>query len=132
MVRQTADFDKIWTGTETRDPDQVKWGRKAQYEANFIMHWLNEIGSGKNGGGWFDPYGTSPETYVEQARQTVLGQAKEAVLFCYGSLQELTGPANVDKLRSDIPALFELAELVRGKPLKGILAHEAAEQRRRG
>lgn len=122
VVRQTADFDKIWTGTETRDPDQVEWGRKAQYEAFFIMHWLNEVGAGKNGGGWFDPYGTSPETYVEQARQTVLGQAKEAVLFCYGSLQELTGPANVEKLRTEIPALFALAEMIQDKPLKGVSA----------
>lgn len=122
VVRQTIDYDKIWTGTETRDPDSVEWGRKAQYEAYFIMRWLEEVGGGKNGGGWFDPYGCSPETYVEQARQTVLGDAKEAVLFCYGSLLELTGPANVEKLRTEIPALFELAEAVRAKSIKGISA----------
>lgn len=122
VVRETRDYDKIWIGTETRDPDNQRWGRKAQYEAYFIMRWLGAIGGDKTGGGWFDPYGTSPPTYVEQARQTILGNAKEALLFCYGSLLQDTGPANVEKLRTEIPELFKLAELVRDKPIKGILA----------
>jgi hypothetical protein len=86
------------------------------------MQWLGKIGGEKTGGGWFDPYGTSPETYVEQARQTVLGQARNALLFCYGSLQGRGGAANVARLRKEIPALFRLAGLVRGKPLVGIHA----------
>ncbi|MGQ9610439.1 MAG: hypothetical protein ACUVWN_14160 [bacterium] len=122
VVRETQDFDKIWVGTETRDPDNERWGRKAQYEAYYIMRWLGVIGGNKTGGGWYDPYGTSPPTYVEQARQTVLADAKESLLFCYGSLLHDTGPANVEKLRTEIPALFELAKIVRGKPIKGILA----------
>ena len=122
VVRETHYFDKIWVGTETRDPDNERHGRKAQYEAYFIMRWLGTIGGEKTGGGWFDPYGTSPPTYVEQARQTVLADAKEALLFCYGSLLRDTGPANVEKLRTEIPALFELAEIVRGKPIEGVLA----------
>jgi len=122
VVKETEDYDKIWIGTETRDPDNQRWGRKPQYEAYFIMRWLGSIGGEKTGGGWFDPYGTSPPTYVEQARQTVLGDAKEALLFCYGSLIRGTAPANVEKLRTEIPALFELAEIVRGKPIKGVLA----------
>ena len=74
----------------------------------------------KTGGGWFDPYGTHEQTYVEQARQTVLADAREMLLFCYGSLLRETGPANVEKLRTEIPGLFQLAKLVRDKPLKGI------------
>lgn len=122
VVRETAEFDRIWVGTETRDPDSQRWGRKVQYEAYFIMRWLGEIGGAKCGGGWFDPYGTHEDTYVEQARQTVLADAKEMLLFCYGSLLRDTGPANVARLRTEIPGLFELARLVRGKPLKGIAA----------
>jgi hypothetical protein len=86
------------------------------------MRWLGEIGADKCGGGWFDPYGTSPPTYVEQARQTILAGAKEALLFCYGSLQQGTGPANVQALRKELPQLFQLAELTRGKPIRGISA----------
>ncbi|HUS72179.1 MAG TPA: hypothetical protein VMY06_03860, partial [Sedimentisphaerales bacterium] len=47
---------------------------------------------------------------------------KEMLLFCYGSLLRETGPANVEKLRTEIPGLFKLAKLVRNKPIKGILA----------
>jgi len=122
VARQTKMFDTIWVGTETRDPDSERWGRKAQYEAYYIMRWLGEVGGEKCGGGWFDPYGTSPPTYVEQARQTILAGAKEALLFCYGSLQRGTGPANVRKLREELPELFRLAELVRGKKPRGISA----------
>lgn len=122
VVQQTADFDKIWVGTETRDYDNPRWGKKVQYEAYYIMRWLGGIGGPKTGGGWFDPYGTTENTYVEQARQTVLADAKEMLLFCYGSLLRETGPANVKKLREEIPGLFRLAELVRNKPIKGIHA----------
>lgn len=122
VVRQTADFDKIWVGTETRDYTDNRWGGKVQYEAYYIMRWLGGIGGTKTGGGWFDPYGTTENTYVEQARQTVLADAREMLLFCYGSLLHETGPANVEKLRAEIPGLFKLAALVRNKPVKGVLA----------
>jgi hypothetical protein len=122
VLRQTADYDRIWVGTETRDYDDKRWGGKVQYEAYYIMRWLGEIGGAKTGGGWFDPYGTTEDTYVEQARQTVLADAKEMLLFCYGSLLRGTGPANIEKLRAEIPGLFKLARLVRSKPIKGVLA----------
>ncbi|MGB2864385.1 MAG: hypothetical protein WBC05_13730 [Sedimentisphaerales bacterium] len=122
VLRQTDDYDKIWVGTETRDFDNQRWGGKVQYEAYYIMRWLGEIGGTKTGGGWFDPYGTTENTYLEQARQTVLADAREMLLFCYGSLLRDTGPANVEKLHAEIPGLFKLAGLVRGKPIKGIIA----------
>ena len=122
VLRETADYDRIWVGTETRDYDNKRWGGKVQYEAYYIMRWLGEIGGAKCGGGWFDPFGTTKDTYVEQARQTVLADAKEMLLFCYGALLRDTGPADVEKLRAEIPGLFKLAKLVGGKPLRGIVA----------
>ncbi len=122
VSRETADYDRIWVGTETRDYNDKRWGGKVQYEAYYIMRWLGGIGGPKTGGGWFDPYGTTENTYVEQARQTVLADAKEMLLFCYGSLLRDTGPSNVEKLRTEIGGLFKLAKLVRNKPLRGILA----------
>ncbi len=122
VVQQTADYDRIWVGTETRDYADPRWGGKTQYEAYYIMRWLGEIGGAKCGGGWFDPYGTHEDTYVEQARQTVLAGAKEMLLFCYGSLLRDTGPANVERLRTEIPGLFQLAKLARNKPVRGIAA----------
>ncbi len=122
VVRESRLYDRTWVGTETRDYDNERWGRKVQYEAYYIMRWLGDIGGEKCGGGWFDPFGTSPDTYVEQARQTVLADAKEMLLFCYGALQNGTGPRNVEKLRTEIPGLFELAKKVRGKSIWGVSA----------
>lgn len=122
VVRETADYDLIWVGTEARDYNSKRWGGDVQYRGYYLMRWLGEIGGTKTGGGWFDPYGTTENTYVEQARQTVLADAKEMVLFCYASLLQDTGPRNVEKLREEIPGLFQLAALVRGKPIKGVAA----------
>ncbi|MEW6234989.1 MAG: hypothetical protein AB1656_06355 [Candidatus Omnitrophota bacterium] len=119
VVGETEMFDKIWVGTETRDPDSQQWGRKTQYEAYFIMRWLGAIGGGKSGGGWFDPYGTSPATYLEQARQTLLAGAKEALLFCYGSLLRGNGADNILALRKELPQLFQLVEKIHGKAIYG-------------
>jgi hypothetical protein len=107
---------------QTRDPDSKKWGRKSQYEAYFILRWLAGIGGEKTGGGWFDPYGTSPATYVEQARQTVLAGAKEMLLFCHASLVEPQHSACTEALIPEIDALRELARRICGRTPLGVAA----------
>ncbi len=124
VVRQTADFDRIWVGTETRDYDDKRWGGTPQYEAFFIMRWLGGIGGEKCGGGWYDPFGTTERTYVEQARQTILAGARESMLFCYGALLKNTGPANVKALRANLADLFATAREVRGRAPTGVAAYK--------
>jgi hypothetical protein len=130
VVRQSRDYDYTWVGTETRDYNyDVKPGGDVQYNAFFIMRWLDGIGGGKAGGGWIDALGTTPKTYVEQARQTVLGNGKEIMLFHYGSLLTEsnsyggwpgTPTANIIAFKQELPLLFDLARSIKGKPLKGI------------
>lgn len=122
VARQPAIFDQIWAGTETRNPDSEQWGAKSQYEAYFVMRWLGRIGGPKCGGGWFDSHDTSPEVYLEQARQSVLGGAREIVLFSYGSLQDDKAATNVQALRRELPLLFELAGIVGQRTPRGIAA----------
>ena len=124
VVRETADFDVIWVGTETRDYQDKRWGGTVQYEAYFIMRWLGGIGGAKCGGGWFDWLGTTERTYVEQARQTVLGGARESMLFCYGGLQRDTGPKDIEALRPNIPELLAVAQEVGRRPIIGIAAYK--------
>jgi hypothetical protein len=126
VLRETADFDRTWVGTETRNYGDRRWGGTPQYEAFFIMRWLGGIGGAKCGGGWFDPYGTTERTYLEQARQTVLGGAKESMLFCYGSLLQGTGPKNVEALRREIPELLAVAEQVGRRQIVGVAAYKPA------
>jgi hypothetical protein len=126
VLRETADFDRIWVGTETRDYADSRWGGTVQYEAYFIMRWLGGIGGKKCGGGWYDWLGTTEKTYVEQARQTVLAGARESMLFCYGGLQGSTGPKNVEALRANIPELLAVAEEVARRQIVGIAAYKPA------
>ena len=126
VARESADFDRIWVGTETRDYTNKQWGGTVQYEAYFIMRWLGGVGGAKCGGGWFDPYGTTPATYLEQARQTILGGARESMLFCYGGLHKETGPDNIAALRTQIPELLAVAGQVALRTPVGIAAWKPA------
>jgi hypothetical protein len=124
IVRQTADFDRTWVGAETRDYDDEEWGGRPQYQAYFVMRWLGGHGGSKCGGGWYDPYGTTESSYIEQARQTVLAGARESLLFCYGSLLVQTGPANVEALRANMPELMHVAEEVGRRQIVGVSAYK--------
>jgi len=138
VIGETESYDYIWVGTETRDNDFInntEGLNDPQYGAYFIMRWLTDIGGDKTGGGWFDALGTTPKTYLEQARQTVLANAKEMMLFSYGGLiretneygnRKGTGIADIEALKAELPGLFELAKLIDNKPIKGILATKPA------
>jgi len=123
---ETKAFDKIWVGTETRDYEDRRWGGTVQYEAYFIMRWLGGIGGKKCGGGWYDWLGTTEKTYIEQARQTVLGGARESLLFCYGGLQGTTGPKNVEALRANVPELLDVANELSKREIVGVAAYKPA------
>lgn len=84
VLRETDLFDQTWAGTETRDPDSVAAGHMPQYKAFWLQNWINALG--KCGGGWYDPLDCSPQTFVEQARNTILGGARESLLHCYDYL----------------------------------------------
>jgi hypothetical protein len=122
VLRETAEFDRTWAGTETRDFPGPFQGNMPQYEAYFMMRWVLGLNMAKCGGGWYDPYGTTEHTYIEQARQTILGGARESLLFCYGSLLRDTGPRNIEVLRQHIPELFEVAEQVAQRTPVGVAA----------
>ena len=83
-------------------------------------------------GGWYDPLSTKPETYLDQARQTILGQAKECMLYSYENLTKqedspdgpdgifIPGIEDTKALRKERPALERLASLVESKKTVGV------------
>jgi hypothetical protein len=42
VVVETADFDRTWVGTETRDYEDKQWGGDVQYKGYYLMRWLGE------------------------------------------------------------------------------------------
>lgn len=117
--KETELYDRIWVGTELRDPSSDEWEHKQQYEGFFIYRWLTEIGGAKTGGGWFDPYGTNPTLYLDQAYVSVLAGAPEILLFHYGSLVSSRYQAQAEMFaahRSELESLAELVGDFRGIP----------------
>ena len=109
--KETELFDRIWVGTELRDPSSDEWGHKQQYTGYFIYRWFRDIGGEKTGGGWFDPFGTNAVTYLDQALITVLAGAPEAFLFHYGSLASSQYKEQAEALaahRAEFEALSKL------------------------
>jgi len=121
VLRQTELFDLIWAGNETREPDNEYWGRSPQTQADYMMQWDIKLGGGKCMGGWYDHFATLPPTYLEQARNTILGGARESLLFCYKQLHESTdGIKNISALRPELEGLHKLAYLIGGKKQVGV------------
>lgn len=84
--RQRYIFDLIYTGTETRDTAHSDQ-HLPKYCSYSLMRLMEHYAPGRNGGGWFDPYGCSPmELYSEQAMLTALSRPREICQFCWGSL----------------------------------------------
>ena len=79
-------FDRIYTGTETRDPvtqDQ----HLPRYLSYSLMTYFENMWPGHNGGGWFDTFDAHiTEHYLEQAYLTAFSRPKELMLFCFQSL----------------------------------------------
>ncbi len=150
VQRMSELFDGTWVGTETRDYGGG-WGNTPQMAAFFIARWFASVGAGKCEGAWYDPLGTTPATYLEQARLTILGGASESLLHSYGYLS-LTptdaqglddtvkrlnlqgvgglgtpdGPRDVEHLRNHLPELLAVAKEAKARKLTGIAAYKAA------
>jgi len=81
-------FDKIYTGTETRDP--VNGNQHLQeYHGYSIVRYFENIKPGGNGGGWVDHYGRElPSRFAEQVWLTLFAKAPEITFFNIGSIYE--------------------------------------------
>jgi hypothetical protein len=112
--QEAAIFDRIWVGTELRDPASDEWGHTPQYMAQFIYRWLSDVGGSKTGGGWFDPFGTTPTLYLDQPLTTILAGAPEVFLFHYGALTSEKYRAQAEALAARRAQYEKLATFVSG------------------
>ena len=87
LKMEPAIFDSIYTGTETRNPTYAQQ-HLPKYLSYFVMRYLESAAPGRNLGGWFDPYECTYNltSYLEQGYLTLFAKAKEATLFCLGTL----------------------------------------------
>jgi len=127
VMQQTAVFSAIFAGTEARNYADQKWGGFPAYTSFFVMRWLTDVAAAsrhKVNGGWYDASGTSPASYLEQARQTILGGARDTLKNTYGGLQSGVPADDVAALRQHQAELSSVAAEVAQRDLVGISAYK--------
>ena len=81
-------FDRIYTGTETRDPVTTDQ-HLPRYLSFSLMTYFESMWPGHNGGGWFDTFDAHvTDHYLEQAYLTAFSKPQEIMMFCFQSLQD--------------------------------------------
>ena len=117
---QSALVDGCWIGTETRNtnPDAL--------QACWINDFIQKLSKGRCRGAWYDPLDCTPQKFIEQARYTILGGARESIIHCWDYLKaENPGPVPFGEsakggheccaaLEKEMDRLVELAERLSG------------------
>ena len=81
-------FDRIYTGTETRDPVTTDQ-HLPRYLSFSLMTYFESMWPGHNGGGLFDTFDAHvTDHYLEQAYLTAFSKPQEIMMFCFQSLQD--------------------------------------------
>jgi hypothetical protein len=111
-------FDGIYTGTETRDPEDTDQHLQ-QYESFQIIRYFDNISPGRNGGGWVDTFSIRYiDRYAEQLWDTVLAKAPEMMLFNYGDLVRGVRPGDRSAWENEDTS-FNLAQMEASRPGTG-------------
>ena len=117
-ARMPAAFDRIWVGTEVRNPKTRRMGFVQPTEGYFNYRWLAAAVGPKVQGAWFDHIESTPQNFLDQAYQSVLAGARELTLFNLGDVIE--GHGGHELLVAAWPELVDLAGKVKGRSPKGI------------
>jgi hypothetical protein len=121
-ARMIPQFDRIWVGTEVRDPKTRRMGFVQPTEGYMNFRWLASQAPGKVRGAWFDHIECSAQNFMDQACQSVLAGAAELTLFHLGDLVE-RHPGDT-LLAAHLPELADLSERVRHETRNGIVFYK--------
>ena len=115
-------FDRIWVGTETRNPDTQRFGFVQPTMGYDNFRWLASIGGDKVQGAWFDALDCHEDVYLMQAYQSVLASAKHLTLFNLGEYMEKNPVLRKFKKRRE--AILQLAKIVDNRQPLGLGAYK--------
>lgn len=116
--RMSAPFNRVWVGTEVRNPQTQRMGYVQPFESFTNFRWIASVAGPKTHGAWFDHIECTPQNFVDQAWQSMLAGAAELTLFNLGDV--VRGHPGHALLKRDWPRLVEVSAKVRTQPLRGI------------
>jgi hypothetical protein len=121
--RMAAPFDRVWVGTEVRDPATRRMGYVQPTEGYMNFRWLASVAGEKTVGAWFDHIECSAQGFLDQAVQSVLAGARELTLFHLGDV--VAGHPGDALLAQRLPELQSLAARVRDRGRRGLVFYKA-------
>lgn len=117
-ARMSVPFNRVWVGTEVRNPKTQRMGYVQPFESFTNFRWIASVAGPKVHGAWFDHIECTPRNFVDQAWQSMLAGAGELTLFNLGDI--VRGHPGHALLKRDWPKLVEVSQKVRTHPLRGI------------
>ena len=122
VVRETALYDQVWVGTETRNMNTQRFGFVQPYEGFVNYRWLASIAGNRIGGSWFDHIECDRNDFIDQAWQSVLAGSRELCLFNYFNIAN--GHEGHHLLRMNFHHLADLARTIKNFPVDGVKAYK--------
>ena len=118
LDQEAKQFDAIYTGTETRDPE-ITDQLLQQYESYLVFRFFSNVRpNGANRGGWVDTYATRyVDRYAEQLWDTLFAKAPEITLFNWADLASPAAVAPGDRQAwSEQATSFDWNSMTRSMP----------------
>ncbi len=123
-ARMPASFNKVWVGTEVRNPKTQRMGFVQPTMGYMNYRWLTDVIGDKVEAAWFDHIECTGQNFVDQAWQSVLAGAKELVFF--NLIDVIQGHPGHEPFVKALPELQAAARRVRGKKLEGVAYYKPA------
>ena len=116
--RMSVPFNRIWVGTEVRNPKTKRMGYVQPFQSFVNFRWISSVSGPKVFGAWFDHIECTQQNFIDQAWQSMLAGAQELTLFNLGNVMQ-DDPANT-LLARDWNGLVATSAAIRTLPLGGV------------
>jgi len=100
-------FDKVWVGTETRNPETPKFGYTEPYQGYFNARWMRACAGPKFESAWIDFIECDEQLFYNQVVTSLLAAPANLTYFCYSDA--LFSGAMVSRAAAQWPKLQELS-----------------------
>lgn len=117
-ARMAEPFDRVWVGTEVRNPETRRMGFVQPTEGYVNFRWIQSVVGPKVEGAWFDHIECTPQNFIDQAYLSVLAGARELTLFNLGDVMD--GHPGDALFAERLPELCTLAARLDGRARYGI------------
>ncbi len=124
VENETALYDKVYVGTESRGQYTQRFGFVQPYESFISYQWMKSLAGIKMSGAWFDHGDCDENDFIEQAWQSVLAGARELIFFNYFDF--VNGHKGHHLMRRQFTLLADLARKVATEPVNGVMAYKPA------